>query len=167
MADFEQALRDRIARNAELAREREQAERDLERLERERREAEAGADRERHEARMARHAELADRLATAARGLKAASPEKFVVRLGWTESGEEFIAKISTRQTWPARTLLVELDRDDDEVLVRWDTEVGNALELWRLLEVDTGLIETLVLQAADQELWRAGAVPPFPGSSG
>ena len=113
---------------------------------------------------MARHGELVEALQAAADRLKRADPEGFVVRLGWTESRQEFIAKISTRLVHPARSLFVELDRDDDEVLVRWHSDIGNALELWRLLEVPPPLLQQLVLQVADQELWRElRRPPPFP----
>jgi hypothetical protein len=77
-----------------------------------------------------RHGELVEALQAAANELKRADPEGFVVRLGWTESREEFIAKISTRLLEPARSLLIELDRDDDEVLARWHSDLGDALEL-------------------------------------
>jgi hypothetical protein len=43
--------------------------------------------------------------------------------MGWTQSGEEFIAKISSRTLLPARSLFVELDREDDEVLARWHSD--------------------------------------------
>jgi hypothetical protein len=56
------------------------------------------------------------------------------------------------------------LDRDDDEVLARWNSDVGSSLELWRLLEVEPDIITALVLQIADQELWKdATRPPPFP----
>jgi hypothetical protein len=166
MTDFEAALRQKLARNDEIAKERAAAEEEMNRLEAERAAAEERRREERRAAQRERHAELVDGLAAAARGLKAASPEDFVVRLGWTESGEEFIAKISTRLLEPARSLLVELDRDDDEVLARWHSDVGNSLELWRLLEVEPALLQRLVLQVADQELWRGrGSPPPFPSN--
>jgi len=164
MTDFQSELAARLARNAELARERAQAEEHMDRAVRERAEAEQRRKVELAEARRARHAELVEQLRTVSQGLKEASPDEFVVRLGWTESGEEFIARISTRKLTPARTLLVELDRDDDEVLARWRTDVGDALELWRLLEVDARLLAELVLQVADQALWRGAVGPPaFP----
>lgn len=164
MTDFESALASRLARNAEIAEERARAEQEMDRVEREKTAAQEREERELREARRARHAELVDGLTAAAKGLKDASPEGFVVRLGWTQSGEEFIAKISTRLLEPARSLLIELDRDDDEVLARWHSDVGNALELWRLLEVTPALLQGLVLQVADQEVWRtAGRPPPFP----
>jgi hypothetical protein len=165
MNDFSTELAARLARNAELARQRAEAEAEMDRTVAAREEAERRRQRELADARLARHAELVDHLTTVANGLKAASPEEFVVRLGWTQSGEEFIAKISTRKLAPARALLVELDRDDDEVLARWRSDVGTALELWRLLEVDAELLTGLVLQVADQELWKGRtSPPPFPG---
>jgi multidrug efflux pump subunit AcrA (membrane-fusion protein) len=166
MTDFQAELAARLARNAELAQERARAEQEMDRAVREREEADRRRQIELVEARHARHGELVEQLRTVAEGLKAASPDEFVVRMGWTPSGEEFIARISTRKLSPARTLLVELDRDDDEVLARWRSEVGDSLELWRLLEVDAQLIAELVLQAADQDLWRGRAAPPpFPAS--
>jgi multidrug efflux pump subunit AcrA (membrane-fusion protein) len=167
MSDFEAALRSQLDRNAELASQRARAEDEMDRAAHERAEAEARAAREVASAQRERHAQLVDALTAAARGLKQAAPEDFVVRLGWTESGEEFIAKISTRLVEPSRSLLIELDRDDDEVLARWHSDIGNALELWRLLEVDPGVIQQLVLQVADQDQWRhARRPPPFPGAS-
>jgi hypothetical protein len=164
MTDFEAALRQKLARNAELERQRAEAEQQMDRFvaekqaEDERREAEART------AQRERHGELVEALSDAAKQLKAASPEDFVARLGWTESGEEFIAKISTRLMEPSRSLFVELDRDDDEVLARWHSDVGSSLELWRLLEVPPALLRDLVLQVADQELWRhRTSPPPFP----
>ncbi len=166
MTDFQTELAARIARNAELAKQRAQAEEEMDRAERDAAEAAERRERELAQARLDRHAELVDQLTAVANGLKAASPEEFVVRLGWTQSGEEFIAKLSTRKLAPARSLLVELDRDDDEVLARWHSDLGGALELWRLLEVDAQLLAELVLQVADQELWKSlDAPPPFPAS--
>lgn len=167
MNDFEEALAAKLARNAEIARERQDNVAAMARYEEEQAE-EAQRDQERLRAeRRARHGELVAALTDAAQGLKAASPEGFVVRLGWTQSGEEFIAKISTRLMEPARSLLIELDRDDDEVLARWHSDMGNSLELWRLLDVDAALLHELVLQVADQDLWRqqTRTPPPFPGA--
>jgi hypothetical protein len=168
MTDFEAALQAKLERNAELARQRDEAEQELERWElrkaeeAEQREAELGV------ARRERHAELVDALTEVAEGLKAAQPEGFVVRLGWSQSGEEFIAKMSTRLLEPSRTLFIELDRDDDEVLARWRSDVGSSLELWRLLEVESSVLSELVLQLADQDYWRdAKRPPPFPGAKG
>jgi hypothetical protein len=166
MTDFEANLRAKLERNAELAEERAMAEQEMDRaqkdaIERERREQE-----ERMASQRERHGILVQALSDAAQGLKAMSPEGFIVRLGWTQSGEEFIAKISTRLLEPARSLLIELDRDDDEVLARWHSDVGNALELWRLLEVQPATLQELVLQVADQELWRTSRrPPPFPAT--
>lgn len=164
MADFEQALQDKLTRNAELAKEREKAEEEMDRLREKKAEEKIREEHERREATMARHDELVEMLQASANHLKQADPEGFVVRLGWTESRQEFIAKISTRLVHPARSLFVELDRDDDEVLVRWHSDIGNALELWRLLEVPPAMLQQLVLQVADQELWRDIERPPaFP----
>ncbi len=166
MTDFQTELAARLARNAELAQQRADAEAEMDRAVKEREAAEAQRVRDLAQARLDRHAELVEQLTAVANGLKAASPEEFIVRMGWTHDGEDFLAKISTRKLVPARTLLIELDRDDDEVLARWRSEVGDALELWRLLEVDPPLLAELVLQVADQELWKGRtAPPPFPGS--
>jgi hypothetical protein len=166
MTDFQTELAARLARNAELAKERAQAEVEMDRVEREAAEAAERRERELAQARLERHAELVEQLSSVAEGLKAASPEEFVVRLGWTQSGEEFIAKLSTRKLQPARSLLIELDRDDDEVLARWNSDLGGALELWRLLEVDGRLLAELVLQVADQDLWKSLTTPPpFPST--
>jgi hypothetical protein len=165
VSDFEAALREKLARNAELDREREANVRAMEQYEADQQEEARRAEEEARKAREVRHAELVEVLTQAAQGLKAASPEGFIVRLGWTESREEFIAKISTRLMDPARSLLIELDRDDDEVLARWHSDIGNALELWRLLDVEPSLLTELVLQVADQDLWRSRTrnPPPFP----
>ncbi|MEX0658281.1 MAG: hypothetical protein WD080_04030 [Egibacteraceae bacterium] len=165
--DFEEALAAKLARNAEIARERQDNVEAMARYEEEQAE-QAKHERERlGKEQRARHGELVEALTNAAQGLKAASPEDFIVRLGWTQSGEEFIAKISTRRMEPARSLLIELDRDDDEVLARWHSDVGHSLELWRLLDVDPQLLHDLVLQVADQDLWRQQTrhPPPFPGA--
>ncbi|QBI18652.1 hypothetical protein ER308_03145 [Egibacter rhizosphaerae] len=164
MSDFEAALREKLSRNAELAEERAQAEQEMDRAQQE---AQRRAEEERaayQRAAAERHEQLVARLREAANALKAASPDSFVVRMGWTASGEEFIAKITSRQLSPARSLLVELDRDDDEVLARWHSDLGNSLELWRLLECEPGMLDQLVLQVADQDLWRTVSRPPaFP----
>jgi len=165
MTDFQTELAARLARNAELAQQRAEAEAEMDRAAREREQAAARHERDLAQARLDRHAELVAQLTQVADGLKAASPEEFIVRHGWTASREEFIAKITTRKLDPPRTLIVELDRDDDEVLARWRSDVGNSLELWRLLEVDPPLLAELVLQVADQELWKGrSSPPPFPG---
>jgi hypothetical protein len=168
MSDFESALAAKLARNAELEQQRRDAEVEMdlaaeraEKAERERLAAEQTA-------RDDRHAELADALQRVAQQLKQASPETFIVRMGWTETREEFITKISTRTLSPARSLFIELDHDDDEVLVRWNSDAGNAIELWRLLEFTPEMLNELVLQIADQDYWRNAKRPPaFPGASG
>ena len=164
MSDFEAALQDRLERNAELAEQRAQAEKEMDRVQAEQR---ADAERRRMEqadARLTRHTQLVEHLQQVAGQLKERAPESFVVRLGWTESHEEYLAKISTRRLQPARTLFIELDRDDDEVLARWTSDLGNSLELWRLLEVSPDVLTELVLQVADQQLWRQASRPPaFP----
>ena len=165
MSDFESALEAKLARNAEIARERERSEEAMRQWEAEREEERKAEAVRLRQARNERHAELARHLQQVANQLKQSAPETFIVRMGWTESGEEFIAKLSTRLLQPARSLLVELDRDDDEVLARWNSDVGTALELWRLLEVEPALLTELVLQVADQDLWRDADRPPaFPG---
>jgi hypothetical protein len=162
--DFEQALAAKLSRNAELHEERAQAEEEMDRAQREAAER-AAAERQRDQKdRDERHAALVDALQPAAQRLKDARPEEFVVRLGWTDSREEFIVKISTRTVEPARSLFIELDHDDDEVLVRWHSDLGDALELWRLLEATPEMLHELVLQVADHELWRSlDRPPPFP----
>lgn len=167
MSDFESALQAKLDRNAEIARERAAAEQRMDEAKAAAEEAERRRLVELAESRRARHEELAAHLKAVADGLKAASPDTFVVRMGWTQSGEEFIAKLTSRGLNPARSLLIELDRDDDEVLVRWRTDLGDALELWRILEVDRDLLSQLVLQIADQDLWRGAAKPPpFPSAA-
>jgi len=166
MDDFQAALKQQLERNAELQRRRAEAEQEMDRA-RQAAEEQARAEAQRQQdVRNQRHADLVEHLSDVARQLKAAQPESFIVRTGWTESGEEFLAKISTRQTEPSRSLLIELDRDDDQVLARWITGVGNTVELWRLLEVTPAMLAELVLQVADEPLWRsATAPPPFPRS--
>lgn len=164
MTDFERDLQARLARNAELAAERARAEEEMNRA----REAAVEEERQRQAElateRAERHAELSKACQSLVDQLKATAPEQFVARTGWTSTGEEYIAKISTRQLRPARTLFIELDRDDDEVLARWTSDVGNTIELWRLLEVTPEMLGEMVLQVADQELWdRATAPPPYP----
>ena len=163
MSDFETALAAQLQRNAELDAERREREHELERFLAEREEAERAANEAAAAARRQRHAELADHLARLAAQLKASDAEAFVVRTGWTQTGEEFVAKLSTRTLAPPRSLFIELDRDDDHVLARWTSEVGTAIELWRLLEVTPELLTKLVLQVADQAAWRGPSPPPFP----
>ena len=166
MTDFEATLRAKLARNAELAREREQAEVEMDRVLSDQRAAEQRAAAERAEAQKDRHAELVEHLKALVLQLKESSPETFIVRTGWTQSGEEFITKLSTRLLEPARSLFIELDRDDDEVLARWTSDLGNTIELWRLVEMTPQMLAELVVQVADQEAWRGrSAPPPFPGA--
>ena len=162
MTDFEAALQQQLAANAELARQRQDAEAEMDRAKAAMEEQAIAEAARQQDERNAHHAALAEHLGRLAAQLKAASPETFIVRTGWTESGEEFLAKISTRQTRPARSLLVELDRDDDQVLARWNTDVGDSVELWRLLEVSEELLTKLVLQVADEPLWRRATAPPL-----
>jgi len=160
MSDFESALRAKLARNTELAEERAQAEKEMDRAVAER---EAEVQRRRQELQAAqrqRHGVLVEHLKTVTQQLKQSSPDEFIVRTGWTQSGEEFIAKLSTRGMNPARSLFIELDRDDDEVLARWTSAVGNSIELWHLLEVNPDLLTKLVLQVADQQLWHGRTSP-------
>jgi hypothetical protein len=166
MTDFEDSLRAKLERNAEIAAQRAEAEQEMDRAKQRAEEEERRRLAELAEARNKRHAQLAAVCKDLADHLKASAPDQFIVRTGWTSSGEEFIAKISTRQLTPARTLFIELDRDDDEVLARWTTDVGNTIELWRLLEVDEDLLGELMLQMADQDLWNHAESPPrFPSS--
>ncbi|MGH8896076.1 MAG: hypothetical protein ACRDZ4_03415 [Egibacteraceae bacterium] len=168
MTDFEAALRARLKRNEELARERARAEEELDRTVEERQAEEERRQRELQLARQQRHAELVEHLKTLTGQLKRSSPETFIVRAGWSKSGEEFIARLSTRTLEPARTLFIELDRDDDEVLARWTSDLGNSVELWRLLDVSPSLLTELVLQIADQELWHGrSSPPPYPRPEG
>lgn len=167
MSDFQDNLQARLARNAELAAERARAEEEMDlaeqRAEEQERERQAALATSRNE----RHAELAASCQNLVDQLKASAPDQFVVRTGWTSTGEEYIAKISTRKLSPSRTLFIELDRDDDEVLARWTTDVGNTIELWRLLEVTPDMLGEMLLQIADQELWdRAIEPPPYPAAS-
>ncbi len=164
MSDFQEALQQRLERNAELAEQRRRAEQEMDRVREQQAEEAIRAEHARRQAQMQRHEELVEALAERAQALKASDTEHFVVRLGWTESREEYIAKISTRKLQPARSLLIELDRADDEVLARWHSDLGNSLELWRLLEVEPPLLEELLLQVADQAMWRELERPPaFP----
>lgn len=164
MDDFRDALEQTLARNAEVERQRREAE------EQQRREAEArrAAEEERRRAaqqrREQRHTELVEHLEGLLRGLRDTAGGKFVARGGWTESGEEYVVKISSVQMRPRRSLFVELDRDDDEVLARWSSDVGHTVEMWRLLEVTPGMLTRLVLDLADHETWVDADRPPaFP----
>lgn len=164
MTDFQDDLQARLARNAELAAERARAEEEMDLAKQRAEEQERERQAQLVTARNERHADLATACQNLVDQLKATAPDQFVVRTGWTSTGEEYIAKISTRTLSPSRTLFIELDRDDDEVLARWTTDVGNTIELWRLLEVTPEMIGEMLLQIADQELWdRATEPPPYP----
>ena len=166
MSDFESELAARLARNSEIAQERAdntEAMREWEEQRAQREEREAA---ERAEARRSRFEELATQLERVATQLKESAPEQFVVRVGRTGEGDQVVARISSRVLEPARALLVELDLPDDEVLARWTSDVGGSLEMWRVMEVEDSLLTELVLQVADQELWRSARRPPaFPGA--
>lgn len=159
MSDFSDALNQRLSNNAEIAERREAAEEEMDKVRRDR-EAAAKALVER---KRSQHALLSDHVKTVADQLKASKPESFIVRTGWTESGEEFIAKMSTRQMHPKRSLFIEVDRDDDEVLARWTSEVGSAIEIWRLLQVTPEMLTEMVLAVADDAVWAKGHPPAFP----
>lgn len=166
MNPFEDALKAKLVRNEELARERAQAELEWEREQARLAEQAERREQEVQEARRARHAELVEHLQQLLRQLDAASPESFAVRSGWKTSGEEFVAEVSSVRMRPARTLFVQLDRDDDQVLARWTSDIGESLELWRLLEFSPEMLDQLFLQAVDQELWQGHpSPPPFPGN--
>lgn len=166
MDGFEDVFKSKLARNAELALEQEQAEREAERI-RAAQAAEAEArEQELEQARRTRHAELVERLQRLAEQVDLTSPEHLVVRSGWSASGEEFMAKVHTIQMRPSRSLLIQLDRDDDQVLARWSSDLGDSVEMWRLLEFFPDMLDELFLQAVDQELWRGrDHPPPFPGA--
>ncbi|MDX1659518.1 MAG: hypothetical protein R3343_11910 [Nitriliruptorales bacterium] len=166
MTDFEDALRSRLDSNERLASERARAEEEMDRAaervaEQQQREAE-----ERRERQDQRHAELAARLDDLVATIRDQAPD-IDVRAGWSRSGEEYLAKFTTTQKRPRRSLTIELDRDDDEVLARWHSTVGDSLELWHLLEFDTEMLEALVLQVVDDGYWTSAKRPPaFPGAT-
>ncbi|MBW3664050.1 MAG: hypothetical protein KY469_13190 [Actinobacteria bacterium] len=165
MSDFEARLRERVARNEQLAQERASAEQEMDRAVEAAEERRAQEERERRQRQDARHAELADRLAELVEKVRDLG-SSVTVRAGWSASGEEYLARFATVDVRPQRALSVELDRDDDEVLVRWHSAVGESLELYHLLEFDTGMLEELVLQVIDDDLWSGRTVPPaFPGN--
>ncbi|HEX2027608.1 MAG TPA: hypothetical protein VHF25_06375 [Nitriliruptorales bacterium] len=166
MDDFEDVLRAKLARNTEIDREREEAERELARREREQVEEAERRRRELQEALQTRHADLVHHLQQLIGQLDAMAPGSVVARTGWTESREEFIAKLSSVQLRPHRSLFLELDRDDDEVLARWTSDLGQSIEMWRLLDFTPDMLSQLVLQVVDQEAWRGQRPPPFPGAA-
>lgn len=164
MADFEHALAARLARNDELEQERIAAESEMDAADERARAAAEQRERELGEARVARHAELAERLQALLRQLRGV--DDVLVHGGWSESGEELIAKFAWRGRPPRRTLGVTLDRDDDQVLTRWHSDVGDALELYHLLEFTPEMLGEVVLQVVDQQLWHgASRTPTFPGN--
>lgn len=165
MDDFQDALRARLARNVELEHERHDAEQQRLRDEQERAERDAGRAEARSQARARRHAELVERLRALLGQLEAEAAESVVSRSGFSETGEEFVTEVTTVRRTPRRTLFIELDRDDDEVLARWTSEVGDSIEMWRLLDFAPEVLDELVLQVVDDELWHSASRPPaFPG---
>ena len=165
MTDFDDRLRERLARNERLAEERSYAEEEMNRAA-ERAEEEAAREAaELRERQDARHAALAERLTELVETVRQTAPN-VTVRAGWSASGEEFLAKLTTHRTRPDRSLSITLDRDDDQVLARWRSSVGESLELYHLLEFDTSMLEELVLQVIDDEAWAGRTTPPlFPGN--
>lgn len=164
MDDFQDQLRAKLERNVEVDEERERTRQEFEEFEATRKAEQEERARLEDEQRRVRHAELVERLEQLLGTLEETS-EDVVIRGGWSDSGEEYIAELSTVQLAPARTLFVELDRDDDEVLARWTSDEGDAVEIWRLLEFDGTMLQRLILQLVDQELWGPGSgTPPFPG---
>ncbi len=159
MSDFEDALQQRLSGNDELAQRRAAAEQEMQRIA----DAAKASKADVAQSKVDQHATLAAHLESVAGRLKASKPDSFIVRTGWTASGEEFLTRISTRQMSPKRTLLVEVDRDDDEVLARWTSDIGNAVEIWRLLEVSPEMITEMVLQVADDTVWIGNRPPAFP----
>lgn len=164
MSDFEDALQGRLARNEELAAERRQAEQAMDRAQEQARERERRRREQERSRRRERHDELTRHLRELLAKLEDTATQQVITRSGWTESGEEFLAKLETIGLDPRRSLLLELDRDDDEVLARWHSEVGDSLELYRLTDVSTRVLDELVLGLIDQELWQDRSGPPsFP----
>lgn len=165
MSDFDERLRERLDRNQQLAEERSHAETEMDAA------AERAAERAAREAedlrgrQDERHAELAERLTELVDQVRG-SAANITVRAGWSASGEEYLARFATIDARPRRALSVELDRDDDEVLIRWHSAVGDSMELYHLLEFDTGMLEELVLEVLDDGLWSDLKSPPaFPGN--
>lgn len=163
MSDFDERLRERLDRNQQLAEERAHAETEMDAA------AERAAERVARDAEDVRrrqderHAELAERLTALVDHVRDAV-EDITVRAGWSASGEEYLARFATIDARPRRALSIELDRDDDEVLARWHSAVGDSMELYHLLEFDTGMLEELVLQVLDDGLWGDLKSPPgFP----
>src|SRR5688500_17908650 len=112
MSDFETQLAAQLQRNAELDAERKQREHEMERFLADREESEREEQEAAAAARRQRHTELAEHLGELTQQLKASDPQTFVVRCSWSQSGETFIAKLSTRTLAPPRSLFIELDRE-------------------------------------------------------
>lgn len=164
MTDFEDALRGRLADNEQLAERQQRAEQEMDQAAQQRKEQEQQRRAQQLEQQRAQHTELTDHLQAVMAKLGETAAEQVVARAGWTESGEEFVAKLQTVGMDPRRSLLLELDRDDDEVLVRWRSEVGDSLERYRLTRVTTDMLDELVLSLVDQSLWQLRTGPPsFP----
>ena len=161
MSDFSDALQQRLSGNEDLAEKRKQAEAEMDLA----RQKEAEEDAAVVKAKQDQHALLAAHLRDVAEKLKASAPDSFIVRMGWTESGEEFLVRMKTRQMSPKRELFVEVDRDDDEVLARWTSDIGSSVEIWRLLEVTPEMVTEMVLQMADDSAWTGRRPPTFPGA--
>ncbi len=165
MSEFEDRLRERLERNQRLAEERSHAEKEMDRAAERAREEAAREAKEKRERQDARHAELAERLTGLVGRLRDSVPN-LTVRAGWSASGEEFLAKFATVRTRPERALSIVVDRDDDQVIVRWNSDLGDSMELYHLLEFDTDMLEEVVLQAIDDDLWSSRSTPPvFPGN--
>lgn len=167
MSDFKDALRAQLERNAEIEKERRRVDEELDRREEEIAEDRRTREQEAARERADRHAELAAHLEQLASDLQHSEEAPFVVRAGWSATGEEFVADFQSVQIRPKRSLLVEVDRDDDEVLARWRSDLGDALELYRLTEVTPQMLSDLVLKLVDQGYWRSASQPPeFPGNT-
>lgn len=164
MDDFRDALQQTLARNAQVETERREAEQERLRAEEERQQQEEEQRRREQELRNTRHADLVEHLQELLSGLSDTAGEHVVVRGGWTESGEEYVVKMSSVRMRPRRSLFLEIDRDDDEVLARWSSDVGHSVEMWRLGEVSTDMLTGLVLTLMDHQAWvDADRPPPFP----
>lgn len=164
MTDFDDALERALERNAEVAENRARAEQEMARVESERRAAAERRAEEEAAARDRRHAELVARLDELLGRLASAAPDRVDARAGWSPSGVEYLATVSTVGLSPRRTLSLELDRDDDEVLARWRSDVGDSIEMWRLHEFSTDMLAAIVLQVVDEDQWATRTGPPaFP----
>lgn len=162
--EFHDALKQTLARNEAVERERREEVEQRRREEEQQRAAEQERRRAEQARRDTRHGELVQHLEALLRDLIETAPDRFVARGGWTESGEEYVVKVGTVQMRPRRSLFLEIDRDDDEVLARWSSDIGESIEMWRLLEVEPAMLTRLLLQLADHEAWLDADRPPaFP----